>query len=101
MRRLGTGTGFANAKLSKVLPRSERSLATVRMTDFSRAPFGQDDGLLSRCLLRSGLQTFRDDPWVTMTDFRLSPEERYPLASLQMFVFFGFCCVIIGGGLIF
>jgi hypothetical protein len=34
MRRLGTGTGFACAKLSEVLPRSERSLATVRMTDF-------------------------------------------------------------------
>src|SRR6266446_1362589 len=32
MRRLGTGTGFAGAKLSEVLPRSERSLATVRMT---------------------------------------------------------------------
>jgi hypothetical protein len=33
MRRLGTGTGLACAKLSEVLPRSERSLATVRMTD--------------------------------------------------------------------
>jgi hypothetical protein len=33
MRRLGTGTGFAGAKLSEVLPRSERSLATVRMTE--------------------------------------------------------------------
>ena len=45
MRRLGTGTGFAVAKLSEVLPRSERSLATVRMTDWaSAARFGQDDG---------------------------------------------------------
>ena len=34
MLRLGTGTGFAGAKLSEVLPRSERSLASVRMTDF-------------------------------------------------------------------
>jgi hypothetical protein len=34
MRRLGTDTGFAGAKLSEVLPRSGRSLATVRMTDF-------------------------------------------------------------------
>src|ERR1700688_4937555 len=34
MRRFGTGTGFACAKLSEVLPRSERSLAAVRMTDF-------------------------------------------------------------------
>ena len=34
IRRLGTGTGFAFAKLSEVLPRSERSLAPVRMTDF-------------------------------------------------------------------
>ena len=33
MRRLGTGTGFAGAKLSEVLPRSERSLASVRMTE--------------------------------------------------------------------
>ena len=32
MRRLGTGTGFAGAKLSEVVARSERSLATVRMT---------------------------------------------------------------------
>ena len=32
------------AKLSEVLPRSERSLASVRMTDWvSFAPFGQDD----------------------------------------------------------
>jgi hypothetical protein len=44
MRRLGTGTGFAFAKLSEVLPRSERSLATVRMTDWaSFARFGQDN----------------------------------------------------------
>ena len=33
MRRLGTSTGFAGAKLSEILPRSERSLATVRMTE--------------------------------------------------------------------
>jgi len=33
MQRLGTGTGLACAKLSEVLLRSERSLATVRMTD--------------------------------------------------------------------
>jgi len=55
MRRFGTGTGFAFAKLSEVLPRSERSLATVRMTDFAKlsrslhcasfARFGLDDGL--------------------------------------------------------
>src|SRR3984957_18965068 len=69
MRRLGTGAGFAGAKLSEVLPRSERSLATVRMTEnigcgdlepepasLARscprsfrpgrvAPFGQDDKL--------------------------------------------------------
>jgi protein-L-isoaspartate O-methyltransferase len=32
MRRLGTGTGFAVAKLSEVVDRSERSLAAVRMT---------------------------------------------------------------------
>ena len=34
MRRLGTGTGFACAKLSEVVARSERSLASVRMTDW-------------------------------------------------------------------
>ena len=33
MRRLGTGTGFACAKLSEVVARSERSLASVRMTE--------------------------------------------------------------------
>ena len=45
MRRLGTGTGFACAKLSEVLPRSERSLATVRMTDWASVDrFGRDDG---------------------------------------------------------
>jgi hypothetical protein len=46
MRRLGTGTGFAGAKLSEVMDRSERSLATVRMTEWaSVARFGHDDGL--------------------------------------------------------
>ena len=35
MRRLGTGTGFAGAKLSEVVARSERSLASVRMTEKS------------------------------------------------------------------
>ena len=35
MRRLGTGTGFAGAKLSEVVARSERSLAPVRMTDLA------------------------------------------------------------------
>jgi hypothetical protein len=30
MRRLGAGTGFAGAKPSEVVARSERSLATVR-----------------------------------------------------------------------
>jgi hypothetical protein len=57
-KRLGTGTGFACAKLSEVVARSERSLATVRMTDrralmasvrmigsVSVARFGQDDKL--------------------------------------------------------
>ena len=45
MRRFGTGTGFAFAKLSEVLPRSERALASVRMTDWaSFARLGQDDG---------------------------------------------------------
>ena len=38
MRRLGTGTGFAYAKLSEVVARSERSLATVRMTDWRCLP---------------------------------------------------------------
>ena len=33
MQRLGTGTGFACAKLSEVVARSERSLASVRMTE--------------------------------------------------------------------
>src|SRR4029077_5032265 len=36
MRRFGTGTGFACAKLSEVLPRSERSLASVRMTELGK-----------------------------------------------------------------
>ena len=65
MRRLGTGTGFAVAKLSEVLPLRERSLASVRMTEkrfgtgtgfagakhvrgrcgfASFARYGQDDG---------------------------------------------------------
>ena len=33
MLRLGTGTGFAYAKLSEVLPLQRASLASVRMTD--------------------------------------------------------------------
>jgi hypothetical protein len=36
MRRLGTGTGFACAKLSEVLPSSRALLAQVRMTDFAK-----------------------------------------------------------------
>ena len=40
MRRLGTGTGFAGAKLSEVLPRSERSLASVTMTEGAVASLG-------------------------------------------------------------
>jgi hypothetical protein len=44
IRRLGTGAGFAFAKLSEVLPRSERLLTPVRMTDWaSAARFGQHD----------------------------------------------------------
>jgi hypothetical protein len=47
MRRLGTGTGFAGAKLSEVLPLQRALLASVRMTDWaSFARFGQDDGFL-------------------------------------------------------
>jgi hypothetical protein len=48
MRRLGTGTGFAFAKLSEVLPRSERSLASVRMTQRRSiaSPFGNTQGRL-------------------------------------------------------
>src|SRR6202795_2128684 len=54
MRRLGTGTGFACAKLSEVLPRSERSLATVRMTekDWMRR-FGAGTGFAARRCPRS------------------------------------------------
>jgi hypothetical protein len=44
MRRLGTGAGFAFAKLSEVLPLRERSLASVRMTDF----FGCGEEIASR-----------------------------------------------------
>ena len=49
MRRRGTGTGFAGAKLSEILPRSERSLAMVRMTEgASVVRFGRDDGSSER-----------------------------------------------------
>jgi hypothetical protein len=44
MRRLGSGTGFAFAKLSEILPLRERSLASVKMTDWASVDrFGQDD----------------------------------------------------------
>jgi len=46
---LRTGTGFAEAKLSKVLPRSERSLALVRMTELGLV-------LLSTKKIRCGVE---------------------------------------------
>ena len=52
MWRFGTGTGFADAKLSEVLPRSERSLATVRMTDFAK--LSEVVALRELCSLRFG-----------------------------------------------
>jgi len=44
MRRFGTGTGFACAKLSEVLPRSERSLASVRMTELGKMEIKKEAG---------------------------------------------------------
>jgi hypothetical protein len=64
MRRFGTGTGFAGAKLSEVVARSERSLATVRMTekDWMRR-FGTGTGFafakLSEILPVSELRSLR------------------------------------------
>ena len=63
MRRFGTGTGFAGAKLSEVVARSERSLATVRMTDFAE---------LSEVLPRSE----RSLATVRMTEKSVSPRVR-------------------------
>jgi len=64
MRRLGTGTGFACAKLSEVLPSSRALLAQVRMTE---KRFGTGTGFacakLSEVLSRSerSLASVKDD----------------------------------------
>jgi len=63
MRRRGTGTGFACAKLSEVVARSERSLATVRMTDFL------DAETRNRYRLRCAKLSGRGDPCTQWPDF--------------------------------
>jgi len=73
MRRLGTGTGFAFAKLSEVLPRSERSLATVRMTEKRLGTgTGFADAKLSQVLPRSerSLATVRMTEWASVRSLR-------------------------------
>ena len=67
-RRLGTGTGFACAKLSEVLPRSERSLATVRMTDFWMPRFGTGTGFACAKLSEVLPRGERSLATVSMTD---------------------------------
>ena len=73
MRRLGTGTGFACAKLSEVLPSSRALLAQVRMTE---KRFGTGTGFAARSCPRSfrvaSIRSLRS----RMTDFAKLSEVR-------------------------
>ena len=79
MRRLGTGTGFAVAKLSEVLPLQRALLASVRMTE---KRFGTGTGFafakLSEVLPRSerSLATVRMTDRASVARFGEDDKER-------------------------